>query len=66
VVQAPLNLELTFHLAEEVKLLKHVLVNDFECDGDARAAFNCAEDFAKFATANALYAAEVAGGPLLL
>ena len=62
-VQSPLNFKLAFHLAEEIKLLEHVLENDFESAWDASRPLNGLEDLAELATADRLDAREVVHGP---
>ena len=63
VIQSPLNFELAFHLAEEIKLLEHVLENDFESAWDAGRPLNGLEDLAELATADRLDAREVVHSP---
>ena len=62
-IQSPLNFKLAFHLAEEIKLLEHVLENDFEGAWDAGRPLNGLEDLAELATADRLDAREVVHGP---
>lgn len=48
-VQAPLDLELTLHLREEVELLKHVLEDDLEGNLHLRTLLDCLEDLTELA-----------------
>lgn len=63
VIQSPLNFKLAFHLAEEVKLLKHVLEDNLQCTCYASGPLNSLKDLAEFSTAYGLYAREVMDGP---
>ena len=49
VVQSPLNFQLSFHLAEKVKLFQHVFEDHFQSYGEVLILLNCFVDFSKFA-----------------
>ena len=62
-VESPLNFELSFHLAKEVKLLEHVLEDHLQRTRHTRASFRSLEYFAKLATADSLNPSEVIDSP---
>jgi len=53
-VESPLDFELTFHLAKEIKLLKHILENNFKSTRHTSRPLNCFKDLTEFATTDGL------------
>ena len=65
VVKSPLNFQLSLHLWEKVKLLKHLLEDNFECTWDTCRALHCLEHFAELAATDCLDSCEVMLAPAL-
>ena len=66
VVESPLNLKLSLHLAKKVELLQDVLEDDLERDWHPAELLHGLEDFTKLPAADGLDPHEVMYGPCLL